>query len=299
MNQPSARCSTGPVPCTTVAYDGVRLRLLYEDHQLAGSAERLEALLDGFVQREEDSAQFITLFVRRNGQGFQITEEAAHGRVWLCKSKHSLVPYLEWLIHQLITEQLTDAIGLHAGVAGPSGHPILLMGRSGAGKSTLILNLIQSGWHYWTDDLAVISLNDACCRPYPKAIKFEGAFRGKFPYDRGSVLRFRIGTRPYRYVRPWRIPTIRWGQPAPVAAAIVLAQGRRREAHLSPLSPTALLKELAAHASINKERLPLGFETLCRLAEQVPAVRLAMGRSVSENARLIRNFAQTVLGPLV
>jgi hypothetical protein len=50
---------------------------------------------------------------------------------------------------------------VHGALVGTDDERLLLLGESGAGKSTTTLTLITAGWRWWTDDAALIWLDDA------------------------------------------------------------------------------------------------------------------------------------------
>lgn len=304
----SSSASVAPESRGLFSFTDVSVRIRYEDEDLARQAGRLDQLLEPFHpsplplprrgeeqerdnRRESGTAAVIDLLVTRNGSGFRIAEDSPPHNFWLCKDRHALVPFLEWVIHQLIAQRLSHAVTLHAGVAGPVDRPILLLGSSGVGKSTLVLELMKGGWSYWSDDLAVIDVDHRCV-PYPKAIKFEGRHPRRARLSRGTMLSFRIGHRAYRYLRLWRMAGFHWGRPAPVAGMVVLARCSADPPRLAGLSPAQAMEGLLAHACLNKAQLAEKFDTVCQLAERVPAARLSMGRSVKDNARLVREFAR-------
>jgi hypothetical protein len=265
----------------------VVLRFRYEDAAIAARARALEALLEPFRTETATAAQ-IGLTVMRHGRGFLVSQEAP-SRNWLCRQRSILVPFLEWVTHQVVAERLRGAITIHAGAVGPADGPVLLIGASGAGKSTLVLELMRAGWHYWSDDLAVID-QTLDCLPYPKPIKFEGRPPRTLKYPRGTVLHFRVGNRAYQYLRPWRIAGFHWGKPSSVRGLVVLKRQSAGKPGMTPLSPARAIEALLDHAGATQADLGERFELMCRVGEQTPAVSLSMGRNVKDNARLIREF---------
>ena len=58
---------------------------------------------------------------------------------------------------RVAASDLSSAVALHAGSVCSNGHSILIPGASGAGKSTLVAWLVEKGFSYMTDELAVIA----------------------------------------------------------------------------------------------------------------------------------------------
>ena len=51
-----------------------------------------------------------------------------------------------------------------------NGEGIIIAGQSGLGKSTLTLTLMEKGFHYLSDDVAAIGINDYLLYPFPRSI---------------------------------------------------------------------------------------------------------------------------------
>lgn len=286
-----------PVSSPVFSFSNVSVRFLYADPDLSAATSGLSDVLDQFVQQQSGSTPPLTLVVRRHGSVVRATEETPGGASWAFPRGGNLAVYLEWVVHQVVTNRLLDAIGIHAGAVGPGDRPILLVGESGAGKSTLVMQLVQRGWRYWSDDLAALDLVTGHCRPYPKSLKFEGPTPLRLHYSRGTVLRVRYyGKCARRYVRVWRISGFRWGQPAPVAGVVMLGHRRTGPPTVTALSPGQTVEVLGQHARIHKDRQSAGLEILCRLAETTPGVRLDLGHSLSDNVRAVQHFAERTGG---
>lgn len=277
-------------------YGLLRLRFQFADVELACQASRLRPLLKLFSTDGSSSDRYGRLLVKRAGSALQITEPGNPHPGWSCRQATTLGPYLEWLVHQLAGDRLTEAVGLHAAAVGPSTAPILLVGQSGVGKSTLALHLVRQGWRYWSDDLAVIELDHGLCLPYPKPIKLDGGRSRSRRVFRHACLYFRVGRRSYRYVLPWRIPGHRLGEPAAPAAVLILGRAAGAIPTFHRSSPTELLRELIVHAGLRKDYLPQEFEALCRLIERTPGGRLLIGSCLRQNVRAIRQITEQLIG---
>ncbi len=62
---------------------------------------------------------------------------------------------------------------LHAGAVERGGRIVLVVGESGRGKSTLTVALVQRGFAYVTDEVAIVDPETHEVRPYPKALDLD------------------------------------------------------------------------------------------------------------------------------
>jgi len=278
---------------TTVSYRGVTLRIRAEDHDLAERARPLDELLEQFSKDPQGSRR-IELVIRREGSGFRLSEDPPSAVNWRCSRADGLVPFLDWAVHQVFADRLAEEIGLHAGAAGPDRRPVLLLGVSGAGKSTLTWELLRSGWRYWSDDLAVISLATHQCHPYPKTIKLEYVSEAARAASPAETIHFSAGSQTYSHLRPWRDTSFTWGEPAPLAAVVELVRGAGEAPVTTPLSSRQVFEVLTGYAGFHPARLEAEFDLLHHLADRCPGARLALGTTIKENALAIRDFLASV-----
>ncbi len=76
-------------------------------------------------------------------------------------------PQLEWAMNWCIAGQAHDYLLLHAAVLERDGLALILPAPPGSGKSTLCAGLLHRGWRLLTDELAMVSLQDADRRITP------------------------------------------------------------------------------------------------------------------------------------
>ena len=84
------------------------------------------------------------------------------------------------LLHQLgdqVRHGSTGTIRLHAGAVELDGDAVLLVGVSDKGKSTLTTALVQRGWGYLTDEIAVVEAASGRVVPYAKALDLDAHAR--------------------------------------------------------------------------------------------------------------------------
>lgn len=84
---------------------------------------------------------------------------------------------LLYIVEKFITIELQlrrpDLFFVHAAAVSVGTEAILICGESGAGKSTLCWSLCAAGYHYLSDELAPISLEETKVQPFPKAISLK------------------------------------------------------------------------------------------------------------------------------
>lgn len=64
-------------------------------------------------------------------------------------------------------------VTVHAGVVADDDGAIIMSAESGSGKSTLTAALIEQGYRLFSDEFALIGLNDAALQPYPRPISLK------------------------------------------------------------------------------------------------------------------------------
>lgn len=111
--------------------------------------------------------------VVRHNEGIAIYRDGQ--KLSQCATTEELVP----MAHNLVWLECVDLHGffleLHAGVVGcgqpgPNNGCILLPARPGSGKSTLTAALVQSGWDYLSDEVALLDVTTMRVAPVPIAL---------------------------------------------------------------------------------------------------------------------------------
>lgn len=67
--------------------------------------------------------------------------------------------YVIWEVTRLVIEDVPPAVSVHAGAVAHGGRGLLLAGPSHSGKSTLTAALVERGFGFLTDELAVLDLD--------------------------------------------------------------------------------------------------------------------------------------------
>ena len=129
---------------------------------------------DALVEVHEEDWGFK---IRAPGRGINVFE------VWqaLVESRNDVV--------RLAIESTPDTVDLHSAVLVREGLALLLLGDAWAGKTTLALQLVQSGWEYFSDDAAIVEVTTGRVRPLPKppGVKAHPWIEMKHHWDREPV----------------------------------------------------------------------------------------------------------------
>jgi HprK-related kinase A len=80
---------------------------------------------------------------------------------------------LEWGMNWCITTQAHQFLIFHAGTIEKNGKVIIMPAEQGSGKSTLTAAMVYSGWRLFSDELALISLDDELVYPCTRPINLK------------------------------------------------------------------------------------------------------------------------------
>jgi hypothetical protein len=94
-------------------------------------------------------------------------------RQWTGTDPAVLLDDLRSDLTQRVLAATPDHLLLHAGAVERSGRVVLVGGDSGRGKSTLAAALVQHGFAYATDEVAIIDPSTFEVLPYPKALDLD------------------------------------------------------------------------------------------------------------------------------
>lgn len=90
---------------------------------------------------------------------------------FISTSLGALAEWLYWTTTAVAATYLgRDYCLVHAGVVGRAQQALVLPAPSGAGKSTLVTALALSGYHYLSDEIAVIDRDSLRIWPFPKSV---------------------------------------------------------------------------------------------------------------------------------
>lgn len=80
---------------------------------------------------------------------------------------------LEWGMNWCVANHAHQYLIVHAGVVERQGKVVVMPAVQGAGKSTLTAALAWSGWRLFSDELALLSLEDRQVQPLPRPINLK------------------------------------------------------------------------------------------------------------------------------
>lgn len=83
------------------------------------------------------------------------------------------LPMFEWGLNWCIYSRANQYLMFHAAVLEKGGQALLLPATPGSGKSTLCAALCHRGWRLFSDEFALIRLNDGAIIPLPRPISLK------------------------------------------------------------------------------------------------------------------------------
>jgi len=87
-----------------------------------------------------------------------------------------------------IYEKIRGFVLLHAGVVTRQGKALILAGPPGVGKTTLVLELLRSGFTFFSDDVCPVDRMTKLVHPFPRSARFDtGRRRGKVSVGAGEI----------------------------------------------------------------------------------------------------------------
>jgi HprK-related kinase A len=82
-------------------------------------------------------------------------------------------PMFEWGLNWCVSSHAHSYLIIHAAVVEKGGHAAILPAPPGSGKSTLCAALIHRGWRLFSDELALVRLNDGKIIPLPRPVSLK------------------------------------------------------------------------------------------------------------------------------
>jgi hypothetical protein len=247
-----------------------------------------------FDQRSDSWYQYACLrdgstYVRWNGVGeFLVT---CDGLRIMCRPEDgsSLESFQVYMLGQALSFALVKQHlePLHATVVVVDGRAVAFLGSHAYGKSTLAACFLEAGHQLLTDDLFVIaqSHHQTLAYPGPARIKlFPKIARRFLGHIAGSA---RMNEDTEKLILPLD-EYLTCASPVTLAAIYSLSTPRDAcrtlDVSIEPLSPRAAFVELIS-ATFNRrlvspQRLARQFDTMARLADRVPVMKLSYPRSL-------------------
>ena len=214
-----------------------------------------------------------------------------------CSGIESLAPLVKGEVWaKAVNRQGGALLGLHAGVVTTPDGAVLLPGASGSGKSTLTAQLVQAGFTYYSDELALLRNDDLQVLPVPLAfcVKQSGvaALAPHYP-ELAEQPRFHLRADGKRvtYVAPPPARLPQPGEASPVRVVIFPQHAAQaEEARLERLTPLTALQRLLSECLVVGMRLDAArVGALVRWINAVPcfALRYAASAQALDGVRQV------------
>lgn len=245
------------------------LKALYASHEIA---------------RDTFAESTITIHVSR--ERWRPWIEQAHLRIDERQFMHPLkpemaVPMLEWGMNWIVATRAHQYLLCHSAVLEKNGRAVVLPADSGAGKSTLTALLMSAGWRLFSDEFAIVRLDDRALLPMPRAISLKNrsidlagslhpsaVFTQRFEHTVKGTLAFMAAPRE---------AVERSNEPATLGMLVFPRYDSATTLDIEPLGHADAFSEFVGH-SMNYAALgERGFHGVAALVESAPAMRLTYG----------------------
>lgn len=214
---------------------------------------------------------------------------------WFVRSNHngtSRYPTIESSYRGVLAEvnagpiaDLHRCVGFHAGgVEFPKGL-VIFPGRSNSGKSTLVINLLERGHRYLTDEVVALDTATGEAQPFPKAICVDEGAQAIFTHFRDP-----LDTGPTWDVDPIRISDAPLAASAPPIAVVFSTFESGVTSELRRLPPVEAANRLLENAFDLANSGSAGATRLLRLAVDIPCFELRHGGQVEHLELLEAHF---------
>jgi len=134
----------------------------------AAQAARVHPVLTHLRVEHDPTETSVSLDVVETEEGHVILDElVVRG---YARTLQGLAPVVKHLIAQMARARSSYFMEIHAGVVARGDKCLLLPGPSGSGKSTLTLALVESGFDYLSDEVALLDDKTLAVHPFPLSI---------------------------------------------------------------------------------------------------------------------------------
>ena len=231
---------------------------------------------------------------RRTGLGSRRYTITGDGRQYIgdCH-RREVLPYLEWGINSRVIDGHPEYLQLHAAALERNGCGVLFVGGSGCGKSTLAAALLSRGWHYLSDELALIQPETLRVHGFPKALCIkEGSFALMKELDlplwrRRHLVKTFKG--PVGYINPRQVNPAGVAESAPVGQVVFVRYVPGREARFYPVSRAQAVFSLTAYTLNRHQFGPPALSVLGDLVRTAGGIDLNVG-PLQQTCRLIESL---------
>ncbi len=193
---------------------------------------------------------------------------------------------------------------VHAFAVQKGRRAILLVGRSGSGKTTTGLNLINAGWRYLANDIALIKQTDAgiCALPSPGGFSIRPKTLRMLPYlaSLAQQMDRNIFNGKYHFSQKDVISKQERGSGAIIEAICFPQVSSQPENALTPMPATIGLANLMEQSVDRWDEMTFDghLDCLNHLARQAPSYQLQLGSDVACLPDLIESIFSPDAEPL-
>jgi Coenzyme PQQ synthesis protein D (PqqD) len=253
---------------------------------------------DGFVrilshlapEMEEPADTRLAVLAGRRGLDIYLD-----GRRWLAEiSGEELLPQLFALFCRCACEALQQRLLLHAAVLGRGNKLALFPAEAGGGKTTLAAILAARGFHFFSDELAVLDVEDLGVSPLPLPMTIKpgslAALGRHFPGLADLPAHRRADGKTVRYLAPPPASLLPAGAPKAVVRAIVFPGFIPGAAtRLAGLDKVEALRRLARTGSSTRDYRTGDIRAMIALVERNPCFELCYS-DPEEAALLVEKY---------
>lgn len=169
----------------------------------------------------------------------------------LCDGLSGLGPAIKCCMLRIALNDHPYCFQIHGGVVERNGQCVMLPADSGSGKTCLVAGLVHDGWHYLSDECALLEGDDLHVHPVPIAMATkEGAWpvlHPQYPGLRQGAIHLREDGKHIRYLSP-PSGSIRPDRPEGYAVRWIVfpAYTPGAQSELRPLAKVEVLQRLFA-----------------------------------------------------
>jgi len=203
-------------------------------------------------------------------------------------------------LDRIIVTNALDRLGknnllFHAGVVAQGGRGVLLAAPSGSGKTTLVGGLLQAGFNYLTDEIAVLDTQTGRALPFARSLCLKPGTREllmqHFPRLKNARKYFNFGREPVVFLTPRKIE---WAtQPVHVVGVIFPQFIRGAGTTLEKIPRSEALELLLNQAFNLRSHGAEGLAQAVELLRKARCYKLTVGTLGSAVQLLLSEFGDT------
>lgn len=159
---------------------------------------------------------------------------------------------LEWGMNWCITTRAHQFLIFHAGTIEKNGKVIVMPAEQGSGKSTLTAAMVYSGWRLFSDELALVSLEDGLVYPCTRPINLKNDSIGVINSLVENAVFSTIAKDTHKgtvaLLKPPTDSVKRMNEPAPLHCIVFPKYVPNVEAKLTPINQMQAFEQLIEHS---------------------------------------------------